>query len=77
MGHREEQESARALKRSRREEHEKRAREGLMKRIWISHPEGTLNDGLGNYYKDGEKLKPPGKILGHSQEGFLILVNCD
>jgi hypothetical protein len=74
MSHREEQIKARELKKKRREEHEQRAKEKKMKRLWIPHPEGTLNDGLGHYWYNGELLKPEGRILGHCQEGFLVLI---
>ena len=73
MGHREEQDAARALKKKRREEHEQRAKEKLMKQVFYPHPEGVLNDGMGGYYFEGKRLVPPGKLIGHSQEGFLCL----
>lgn len=74
MTHKEEQEKARALKKSRREEHERRAFEKTLVKEFIPHPEGTMNDGTGRYYYRGERLIPDCyRIIGHSQEGFLVL----
>ena len=74
MGHKEDQASARALKKARREEHERIALEKTMTKEFIPHPEGTLNDGMGRYYFEGKRLVPEcHRIIGHSQEGFVIL----
>ena len=41
---------------------------------WIPHPEGVCSDGMGRYFHEGKQLIPPGKLIGHCIEGWLV---CD
>ena len=80
MSHVEEQKLARERKTLKRQQAEKLRYEQSLEKVFIPHPcPDCLNDGLGHYWlPSGEPLKPSldgrkiYKMIGHSQEGFLV-----